>query len=295
MCSVRPKAKENPDRTTEEIINDLVKGQKKYSAVEFTGGEPTIRSDIFYLIKIAQKLGYKEIGISTNARLLSYDEFLQKAREAGLNRVTFSLYGHTKELHDAITRTPYSFEQTIKGAKNVLKYPEITMSTNTVVSKLNFQYLCQIGKFIQALGVKYWNLLDLIPDGYAKDFSEMLRPKMKELSKSLNQISPLLRGFDKIGFFDFPLCLFGPKMRQSSRVTFMTCQKRQEITHQVGYRPKRLSLEKGIYEDIHKLRIEICKKCLFFKSCGGVWKDYLNLYQGKEVVQLAKKNQCLKI
>ncbi len=294
MCSTRPKARNNPDRTTEEIVGDLAKGRKKYSLVEFTGGEPTVRPDILYLIKTAQELGYKEIGLSTNARLLSYNDFLKKAVKNGLNRVTFSLYGHTPKLHEAITRTPHSFEQTIKGVKNVLKYPQIAINANTVVFRLNFRYLSQIGKFIRRLGIKYWNLLDLIPDGYAKDLYRMLYPRITELSKNLNSLESILKDFCKVGFFDFPLCLFSKKMRQNPQATFVTCQRRKEFTKQIGYQPKRLSVKSGVYEDIHKSRTPICKSCIFFKTCGGVWKDYLNLYGGKEIIKLAKKHRCLK-
>ena len=40
ICSTKPKAEFYPDRSTEQIIEDLVEGKKKwYDKVEFTGGE----------------------------------------------------------------------------------------------------------------------------------------------------------------------------------------------------------------------------------------------------------------
>ena len=62
MCSTKPKAKFNPDRSTKDILKDLRKGKNQgYKRVEFTGGEPTIRTDILRLIKKAKDLDYNKI------------------------------------------------------------------------------------------------------------------------------------------------------------------------------------------------------------------------------------------
>jgi len=295
MCSTRPKAKNYPDRPTEEIIKDLRKGRKEgYLRAEFTGGEPAIRPDILDLIKIAKGLGYKEVALSTNARMFSYNSFCQKAIKNGLTRVTFTLNAPNYRLGDAICRTPGAFEQTLQGVKNILEHPQITISANTVVFQLNYQYLCQIGEFINNLGIKTWNILDLIPDGYAKDFYQRLTVKVVDLSLKLGGLKNIIKNFQVVSFFDFPLCLFTPTLRESPFTNFITAQGRVEIEKQIGYQPKRFEVSSdNFYEDIHKQRIEICQKCKFFQSCGGIWKDYLNLYGTKEIEYLAIKHKCL--
>ena len=175
MCSVKPKSKDFSDRTTEELIKDLIRGRKEnYEKVEFTGGEPTIRKDIFYLIKQARDLGYKEIGLSTNGRLLSYKSFCDKLVKEGLNRITFTLHAHKKKLHEIISCTPGSFEQTLAGIKNALRYKNVSVSVNTVIFRLNYQHIFQIGKFIHSLGVSCWDITDLLPEGRAKKNYETL-------------------------------------------------------------------------------------------------------------------------
>ena len=295
MCSTKPKGKTYLDRPTEDVGRDLIEGKKRgYLRAELTGGEPTIRPDVLDLIRAAKELGYREIALSTNARMLSYDSFCQKAIENGLNRITFTLNAHNAELGDAICRTPGAFKQTLRGIKNALKYPKVTISANTVLFRLNYQHLPQIGKFISDFGINTWNILDLIPDGYAKDLYKILSVKMIKLSEKINNLKDVIKNFQTVGFFDFPLCLFNSDLRESPRIGFITAQGRVEIEKQIGYKPKRF--EKSVddfYEDIHKQRTKICRSCKFSQSCGGVWKDYLDLYGDSEIKFLAKKHKCL--
>lgn len=295
MCSTRPKAKNYPDRSTEEIIKDLREGKKRdYLRVEFTGGEPAIRPDILDLIKIAKGLGFKEVALSTNARMFSYKGFCLKTIENGLTRLTFTLNAHQTRLGDAICRTPGAFDQTLQGVRNVLEFPQITISANTVLFQLNYQYLGQIGEFIHNLGIPTWNILDLIPDGYAKDFYQRLAVKMTDLSSKLNSLKDIIKNFRVVSFFDFPLCLFAPDLRENPSTHFITAKGRIEIEKQVGYQPKRFEKSaNNFYEDIHKKRAKICQNCKFSQFCGGVWKDYLNLYGVKEIEYLTKKHRCL--
>jgi len=181
-----------------------VKGKKKgYNKVEFTGGEPTIRADILYLIKTAKDLGYENIMVSTNGTMLSYKSFCQKIIRNGLNSVAFTLNAHNSQLGDAVCRTPEAFNQTVQGIKNVLEYPCVEVSVNTVVFQLNYKYLQQIGVFIYDLGVRCWHILDLIPDGYAKKFYKILAVNPPDLSNSFSNLDKVIKKFNLVIFFDF--------------------------------------------------------------------------------------------
>ena len=293
MCSTRPKADSFSDRPTDKIIDDLKKGRVLgYEEVDFTGGEPTIRPDILHLIEIAKELGYKKIGFNTNARMLSYEKFCRKLVENGVNRVTLTLNGHDKKLVDAIARTPGTFNQAIAGIKNISRYSHVELSANTVVSRLNYRYLKEIGQFIRNQGIRSWHLLDLIPDGNAKPLYKNLYVGAPELSGALNDLENTIQLFDSVMFFDFPLCFFSAEMRQEKRNHFITAKGRMEITKQVGYNPKRFKeSEKGFY-DIHKKRIGVCEQCKFSHDCAGVWEDYLSLCGEREIRYLAENHSC---
>jgi MoaA/NifB/PqqE/SkfB family radical SAM enzyme len=295
VCSVRTKEASYPDRSYQEIAAEMEeKRQEGFESIEFTGGEPSIRKDIIQLVSRAKELGYQQIGFSTNGRLFSYPEFCQKIVRAGLNRVTFSLLSHQAEIHNAITRTPESFSEIMAGLKNAQKFPDVHLNVSSVISRLNFRNLRKFGEFISSLGISHWYLLDLIPDGNAQIHYPNLVVGLNALAKELNGLSEIAGDFIEFGFFDFPFCLFKPELRKKKNVCFVNAKMRMEITQQVGYNPKRISLDdQGVYSDVYRMNIDVCKKCKFYRECGGLWKVYLDLYGSQELINLAQKNSCL--
>jgi len=282
------------NRTSQEIISDLKRGFKKgYRILEFIGGEVSIRPDFLFLISSAQKIGFNDIRLTTNGRYFSYDDFTKKAVQAGLKTINFSLYGHNKTLHDGVTRTPNSFEQCLQGIKNALSYPEVEVIVNTVISKMNYKYIEEIARFLKELGVKEWHLLELLPDGRAAKIYDKISVNYKELSPYLNKISKLANLFKKIDIFDFPFCLFKPKIFNLKNVVFFTPEHRYEDIHQTGFAPSRVIkkkiAKKIIYQDKYKIKPDICQKCRYFLECGGIAKPYFKKYGDKEIKELVKK------
>ena len=83
----------NRDRSTQEIVLELQRHKNKYSNVEFTGGEFTIRKDAVPLVKLASQLGYTSISLETNGKMLAYRDFSEKIIKAGVNHISFSIHG----------------------------------------------------------------------------------------------------------------------------------------------------------------------------------------------------------
>jgi len=298
MCSVKSHGKNCHNGTTKEIIKDLIKGRKEnYERMEFTGGEPTIRKDIFLLIKQAQNLGYKEIGLNTNGILLGNKSFCEKLVKAGLTNITFSLHAHNKKLHEIITRTPDSFEQTVAGIKNALNYKNLTISVVTVILKLNYQHIFPIGKFIHSLGVSIWDITDLIPDGYGKESYKALCVKRVELSDALYSLTPLLNDFQAIVFFAFSPCLLPPDILNNKKVSWVTALGKLEVEKPITYNQKNFSadsIEKNL-TDVQQKKIDICQNCIYADKCAGIWTEYLRLYGDQEIRKLAVKHGCFMV
>lgn len=287
-------ADRNINRNTREIISDLEKGYKKgYRIIEFIGGEVSIRPDFLFLISSAKKIGFNDIRLTTNGRYFSYDDFTKKAVQIGLKVIIFSLYGHNKTLHDGATRTPNSFEQCLRGIKNALSYPEIEVIVNTVISKINYKYIEEIAKFLKKLGVKEWHPLELLPDGRAAEAYDEIAVDYKKLSPYLNKILKLANFFKKIDIFDFPFCLFEPKIFNLKNITFFTPRHRYEDIHQIGFKPSRVTKKKIakriIYQDKYKLKPDICQECRYFSECGGLAKPYFKKHGDKAIKALVKK------
>ncbi|HNW96530.1 MAG TPA: radical SAM protein [Candidatus Paceibacterota bacterium] len=297
MCSVRSSNQNLMDGSKKQIIRDLIKGRKAgYTRMEFTGGEPTIRPDLCYLVQQAKNLGYENIGISTNGVLLSDKIFCQKLVQAGLTNITFSLHAHNKKLYEAISRDPGAFSQTITGIKNALAYKQLTVSVVTVVLGLNYRYLFKIGNFIHSLGVSIWALTDLLPNKNTGNYKDLCVKRI-DLAMTLESLQPLLNKFQTVIFYAFSPCLFTPAiLAMSPRVSFVTAQQKLGVEKPIRYGKERRkkSVRNTDTNAIGQEKIKICQTCIFSKKCAGVWEDYLSLFGDKEIKQLANKHNCLK-
>jgi len=290
MCSVKPKGLHYKPRETEEIIVDMEKGRElQYERIEFTGGEPTMRTDLLLLIGKAKQLGYKEIALGTNARTLSSLNFLKSLQKAGLNRITTTLYGYGSKSHEAVTRVPGSFKLTVQGIKNSLSLG-ITITVNTVVFSLTAKNLPKTGRFLASLGVQYWTLLDLIPDGYAFENYHSLSLSPQELIAAFKKIGPVLSKFKTVNLMDFSYCLFPLELLKIPNCNFVNAKGRTEIINQVGYQPKRFEKKSQVFYDIHKTRNNKCQLCAYNNDCGGIWIPYLDLYGDSFIKPFPKKN-----
>jgi hypothetical protein len=66
------------------------------TAVQITGGEPTVRDDLVEIVKIAKELGYKHVQVNTTGiTFMDRPELAGRLREAGVNTIYMSFDGVT--------------------------------------------------------------------------------------------------------------------------------------------------------------------------------------------------------
>ncbi|MCF7859922.1 MAG: radical SAM protein [Candidatus Cloacimonetes bacterium] len=157
-----------PDyRTINEVEKDIIAGiEEGCTRLILSGGEATIHPEFLKIIELSKNHGYNRVQTITNGRMFSDVTFLNKAVKAGLSEITFSIHGHNSKLHNEITQTRGSFIQTIKGIRNALK-ANIIVNCDVVLSKKNITHLPEIMRFLIKLGIKEYDLLHIMPYGYA--------------------------------------------------------------------------------------------------------------------------------
>ena len=165
------------NRSFEEIKNDLISSRGRCCGVVFTGGEVTIRKDFFDLVKLAKDLNYKIIQIQTNGRMFASLDFCKKAISAGATEFSPALHGYCKEQHDYLTRSSGSFNQTVKGIKN-LKSLGAYVLTNTVVVKSNYTNIPQIARLLVKLNADQFQFAFVHPMGNAWKNFEGIVPRI---------------------------------------------------------------------------------------------------------------------
>jgi MoaA/NifB/PqqE/SkfB family radical SAM enzyme len=141
-----------PDKTMQEIEDIFRENKKTCREVIFTGGEMTIRPDILDLIRRARRNGY-QVHLQTNGRMFAYESFCHQVIDAGAHDFTISIHGLTSKTHDRLTRCPGSYEQTLRGIKNLMALRQHVF-TNTVITKYNYRSLPRMSGFLADLGLK---------------------------------------------------------------------------------------------------------------------------------------------
>ena len=262
------------NKTTEEIKNDLKESRKRCAGIVFTGGEVTMRKDIFKIVNFAKELGYESIQIQTNGRMCSNMSFVKRLIRAGANEFSPAIHGHIPQLHDFLTRAPGSFYQTVKGIMNLRELNQRIL-TNTVVVKSNYRHLPEIAELLCRLKVSQFQFAFVHPIGNAYANFNSIVPVV---SKAISYIHRGLQiGIDagiRVMAEALPYCM----MRGYEEYIAEKIMPFTEI--------KAGKTFANSFEDIRKKQAKSkfrqCKKCKCNKVCEGPWKEYTEKFGSKE-------------
>ena len=149
--------------------------------VTFTGGEPTMREDLFELISYARWFISR---LNTNGIRLT-PEYCRKLREAELDSVQITFYSADPEAHNRLVGAA-RYDETLAGIRNALEQG-LSVSINTPLCTVNRDYV-QTLKLLHDMGVIYVTCSGLITTGIATGpESESLQLRSEELEKILRE------------------------------------------------------------------------------------------------------------
>ena len=147
--------------STEEWKKIIDKCKKAYiPQLTFTGGEPTLRSDLVELIDYSKWFITR---LNTNGVLLT-EELCKKLNDASLDSVQITFYSWNPAVHNKLVGAN-NFEKTVEGIKNAIK-ADLPLSINTPLCTINKDYVDTL-KYLNSLGVKYVSCSGLIVTGNA--------------------------------------------------------------------------------------------------------------------------------
>ena len=152
---------ETPELSTEQwktILDTLRK--VNIPQVTFTGGEPTLRSDLVELVQAAEWFVTR---LNTNGRLLT-PELCAGLYDASLDSVQVTLYSAEGNIHNQLVGVN-GFNDTVQGIRHAVE-AGLIVSVNTPLCSLNTHYADTL-RFAHSLGVRYATCSGLIPSGSA--------------------------------------------------------------------------------------------------------------------------------
>ena len=155
-------------RDREEVKTQILDGRKKGATrLILSGGEPTIHPSYVDFIRLGVRAGYRKVQTVTNGRLFSYGDFLKRCLDAGLSEITFSIHGPNAKVHDALVGTKGAWDEEIAGLRGALADGRPIVNIDVVVNRGNVKHLPEMLRLYTEMGVKEFDLLQVVPFGRA--------------------------------------------------------------------------------------------------------------------------------
>lgn len=232
----------------------------------FSGGEPTTYVRFMDALKYAQKLKLLG-GVITNGRMLAYDKLLIRLLRHDVTYFYISLHSGKAEIHDAITRTMGSWEQVIRGLRNLAKHSEnLDTMINCVVTKYNIDELDDFVRLLAKMGIRKIKFSYPEKKGNAVCNTNDIVSDMKSSAEKICGAMTLCDDLEVESFYDgLPFCFMDGRYRnrinnlESSGIYYIS-----EVFENEFFRTDESDREKK----------SICAVCSYNEICEGYYCGY---------------------
>lgn len=166
-CRAEAQYRRDPNELTtreaERVVDQLV--ELKPPMLVLTGGDPMERPDVLDLASRASSAGLRvALSPSATERLIESD--FHAIRAAGIERLSLSLDGATRETHDAFRGVQGTFDRTIR-AMEMAKDAGISIQINTTLTKGNLAEFPGFRDLMMEWKPAMWSVFILVPTGRA--------------------------------------------------------------------------------------------------------------------------------
>lgn len=241
---------------------DLIR--KGFRHVEITGHDPIEYEYLPEYISWLKSIGFKEVTLATHGRNLSDKDLCERFIRSGLDAIRIPVYGSNAKIHDSVTRSPGSFDETISGLRNI-SCLGIDVFIVSMILKENIDDMENIVDIARSFNAE----LDIIQTGvsckeivsHMVDY-EILRERLPDIYSHCESSLG-----DNFNFFDFAHCLFG-SMKDHAIFTEVPDM---SDTYSV---PEIFATGKSNVPNYRIMtKLPFCKECTYNRSCGGFRKN----------------------
>ena len=182
-----------------------IRNDGRFRNLILSGAEVTTFDELERYVQFAASLRwFEKIQIQTNGRRLADKDYVRCLVDCGGNEFFVSIHG-LEEVHDAVSRTPGAFRETLEGITNLEAF-DVNVITNTVLTTANLQDIPDLFALLLKRKISEIHLWNYFP---------MERTDTKDLVVSMNDFAALLPGLLALGkeagkalvFKSFPSCL----------------------------------------------------------------------------------------
>lgn len=182
-CSITPEMR-RCNLSTAEVLDELAQARAQgMTRVAFGGGEPTIRRDLFALVRWARDRGFTSVKVSSNGLLYSYPEYARRAVDAGVTDFHVSAMAHTPDLYAKILGKADGLDLVTRGVRNLVDLGHVP-TLDLIVKDDTWRHLADIVSYWAALGVTTFPLWLVSLSDRNAAFPESL-PRVSEMREGI--------------------------------------------------------------------------------------------------------------
>ena len=236
----------------------LAELREHHEELSFIGGEPTLDPRLPKLVARARALGFRAIGLQTNAaRLAADDELLPELIARGLSDLQLSIHAPSSAGHDYLTGRPGSFAACLELLERAQR-TGLRCVVATVVTRSNFRELPRLPPALKRRGVAAWLLEVLRPAGRAAHGFARLVPRFgMAIPWALHGLEQARRHDLPAWIRGAPSCTLGPFVRRA--------------------------LDEPAHERELRAAAPACGECPAEPRCAGLTPGYLQVFGGREI------------
>jgi len=160
-----------------QIIFDSV--ELGANQIAFSGGEPFLWPHLYDSILYAKSLGCK-VFVYTNGCSKDVADKISSYSPNLIDKIIFSIYGSTDELHSRVTGKPGSLHETLLTASLVFEQ-HINIEAHFVPFKINYFDLENVSSFLSSRNFSGLSILRFVPQGRGVRNGDMMLGKKENL------------------------------------------------------------------------------------------------------------------
>lgn len=238
------------------------------------GGEPTLRDDLFALVKTARSLGYARVLVQTNGMRLAYAAYADALVAAGVTDVSVNVKSHRAETHDRLSRADGCHALLVDALRG-LATRGVPVSADVLLARSTIVDLAELVPFYASFGVKRFVLWLLSgADVNDRDVVDEV-PRMADLIPHLARAAEAARAANvALVSLHTPPCTLPPALRP----LFEPASSLDLVV--VGPDARAFPLEESPFEG--GAYVATCAECSERPRCGGPRADYLRIHGDRE-------------
>lgn len=167
-CRATASQRADPNQLSHAESLDLIDQVAELRPAMFvlTGGDPMLRRDLMDLIHHSAKHHGLHTSLSPSGTPLLLRTDFHAFKAAGIQRLSLSLDGATRESHDGFRGVPDTFDRTLKAVE-LAHDAGIPLQINTTIHRRNLDEFDAFAELMHKLRPAMWSVFLIVPTGRA--------------------------------------------------------------------------------------------------------------------------------